>query len=63
MGIGGLEVSRMSSLANSNLWGRITVLFVVLVGSVTVSGKVIYVDSNAPGADDGTSWADALNYL
>jgi len=46
----------------SNLWVEI-LFIVVVVGSVTASGKVIYVDANAPEADDGTNWENAYNFL
>ena len=41
----------------------ISIFFVVLGGAVTAVGKVIYVDDSAIGANDGTSWVDAYNYL
>ena len=60
----GQEVEEMSRRNSSSTpWWRITVLIVVLIGSVTVSGKVVYVDANAHGADDGTTWEKAYNFL
>lgn len=30
---------------------------------VSVAGRIVYVDDDASGADNGSSWADAFNYL
>ncbi|MBN2270940.1 MAG: right-handed parallel beta-helix repeat-containing protein [Sedimentisphaerales bacterium] len=53
----------MSWLSGSSNWRGMAVLLVVLVGTLSSQGKVIYVDANAPGADDGTSWENAYNFL
>ncbi|MHC4365689.1 MAG: right-handed parallel beta-helix repeat-containing protein [Planctomycetota bacterium] len=40
------------------------VISVCLLGIVgTAAGQIIYVDADANGADDGSSWTDARNYL
>jgi len=41
----------------------ILVFFVLLGGATTAAGKVIYVDAGVSGANNGSSWADAYNYL
>ena len=52
------------------MWGKnlkvmftASVLLISLVICMPCEGKIIYVDAGAPGANDGTSWADAYNYL
>ncbi|NIP23087.1 MAG: hypothetical protein GWN67_05480 [Phycisphaerae bacterium] len=39
------------------------VAFVFLTSIPTFAGKIIYVDDDAPGVNDGSSWEDAYNYL
>ena len=41
----------------------IVVLFLLTAVSATAHAKIIYVDDDGPGANDGSSWSDAYNYL
>jgi predicted outer membrane repeat protein len=42
---------------------KITVFLAALSLCAPAIGKIIYVDAGAAGANDGSSWADAYNYL
>jgi len=41
----------------------ISILFAVLSCATTAAGNIIYVDDDAAGANDGSSWENAFNYL
>ncbi|MDH4240302.1 MAG: right-handed parallel beta-helix repeat-containing protein [Phycisphaerae bacterium] len=51
--------------AKTYLNTALTVLafLVVLGASTTAGGQIIYVDDDADGANDGSSWTDAFNFL
>jgi parallel beta-helix repeat protein/predicted outer membrane repeat protein len=47
----------------STLQTLLFMLFFLLITAYTATGKVIYVDADATGANDGSSWMDSFNYL
>ena len=45
-------------------WGiKVAILFLSLGAASACLGRIIYVDADAAGANDGSTWADAYNYL
>lgn len=52
----------MSKTTNLKSWLITSVLLLVIVESAFAS-QIIYVDTDAAGADDGSSWADAYVFL
>ena len=52
----------MKGKANHVVW-LLCVLFLVGAVCTAAAGRVICVDADASGANDGSSWADAYNYL
>jgi predicted outer membrane repeat protein/parallel beta-helix repeat protein len=40
-----------------------SILLISVVICAPCKGKIIFVDAGSPGANDGSSWADAYNYL
>lgn len=51
----------MNARISLNIWLVLSALLLGMAG--TAVGRTIFVDANAPGANDGSSWVDAYKYL
>jgi len=51
----------MKKRKNLNVWLAMVMFLMAMV--CTAAGRSLYVDADAPGANNGSSWADAFNYL
>lgn len=51
----------MKERKNPNVWLAMSMFLLLMVS--TAVGRIIYVDADASGANDGSSWANACNYL
>ena len=51
----------MSKMRKLNIWFTTSIILLGIAGAAT--GKIIYVDADAPAGGDGTSWAKAYKYL
>jgi parallel beta-helix repeat protein/predicted outer membrane repeat protein len=48
---------------NLKIMMSLSILLISLIIYAPCQGKIIYVDTSASGANNGTTWADAYNYL
>ena len=53
----------MAERANLTAWLLISVFLALLGIPITAAGRTIYVDDDATGSNDGSSWTDAYNHL
>jgi len=51
----------MKTTKNLNIWLAMSMFLLLMVSTAT--GRIIFVDADANGVNDGSSWTDAYNYL